>query len=463
MSKITFRHRAKDLKSQTKTPLKIRLIVSRLCSLEMNSGLYVKPFDWNKKEGEPIKRYNTIGGNLTKKTTDDYNELVSSLSNLETFILNKEKEAEIEGLTINSQWLKATLDEFNGKTTKIDKSTGLSNLLIDQIKKYIELAPTKKVKNKEELGLAKSTVIKYKTFQTMMENYEKHLNKPITFKELNKQFYNEFILWLLNTKGYSKNYSGKQIDHIKSICADADEYGIAVNNYYTKSESFKEENCNRYIVTYSFEEIEIIRNKEMPTECLENARKWMILGFEIGQRGNDLLAIDKKEITSVDEDGTIFMDVYQSKTDKWVNVPFLNEIAINIINNDFPYPISLQKFNEYMKDVVKICGFNEPTEGKKFNKETGRKEFGIYPKYELTTSHTLRRSFATNWYLKMEISEIMEITGHTKESQFREYINVREDKEKGSRNFAENARKIYKQFAENTKKNIEEMEQKKRA
>jgi hypothetical protein len=56
MSKITFRHRAKDLKSQTETPLKIRLVVSRDCSLEMNSGLFVKPIDWNKTKGIPIKR-----------------------------------------------------------------------------------------------------------------------------------------------------------------------------------------------------------------------------------------------------------------------------------------------------------------------------------------------------------------------------------------------------------------------
>jgi integrase len=432
MSKITFRHRAKDLKSHIETPLKIRLIVSRQCSLEMNSGLFIKPIDWNKEKDIPIKR-----------ATKEYVELDSKLSNLISFVKNKEKEAEIKDTIINSKWFKEILDEFNGKTPKAVDKEGLSNYLIDHIKKYIELAPTKKVKNKEALGLATTTIIKYKTFQSMMENYETHLNKRITFKELNKQFYNEFIHWLLKTKGYSKNYAGKQIDHIKSICKDAEEYCIEVNNYYTKLESFKEENINRYIVTYTFEEIEIIRNTKMPTECLENARKWMILGFEIGQRGSDLLAIDKTKITSVDEDGTIFMDVYQSKTDKWVNVPFLNELAINIVNNDFPYSISLQKFNEYMKDVVKICGFNEPTEGKKFNKETGRKELDIFPKYELTTSHTLRRSFATNWYLKMEISEIMEITGHTKETQFREYINVREDKEKGSRNFAGKAKKVY--------------------
>jgi hypothetical protein len=448
MSKITFRHRAKDLKSQTETPLKIRLIVSRQCSLEMNSGLFIKPIDWNKEKDIPIKR-----------ATKEYVELDSKLSNLISFVKNKEKEAENKETIIDSKWLKAILDEFNGKTPKADDKGGLSNYLIDHIKKYIELAPTNKIKNKEALGLAPNTIIKYKTFQSMMKNYEEHLKKRIKFKELDKQFYNEFTLWLLKTKDYGKNYSGKQIDHIKTICKDAEEYGIEVNNYYTKLESFKEENSNRYIVTYTFDEIEIIRNTKMPTECLENTKKWMVLGFEIGQRGSDLLAIDKTKITSIDEDGTIFMDVYQSKTDKWVNVPFLNELAINIVNNDFPYSISLQKFNKYMKDVVKICGFNEPTEGKKFNtdarrkdehsegkeliKETGRKELGIFPKYELTTSHTLRRSFATNWYLKMEISEIMEITGHTKESQFREYINVREDKEKGSRNFAGKAKKAY--------------------
>lgn len=436
MSTITFRHRAKDLKSQTETTLKIRLVVSRECSLEMNSGILVKPIDWNKEKGEPIKRYNTIAGNLTKKTTEDYDELVTKLSNLSAFVRNKEKEAEIEGLTINSQWLKATLDEFNGKTPKIDKITGLSNYLIDHIKKYIELAPTKKVKNRKALGLASNTIIKYKTFQSMMENYEKHLNKQIKFKDLGKQFTDEFINWLKFIQKYSDNYSGKQIDHLKTISTNAEEYGIEVNNYMKKVKSFKEGDDDKYIVTYSFEEIEIIRNTVMPTVCLENARKWMILGFEIGQRGSDLLAIDKAKITSIDEDGTIFMDVYQSKPDKWVNVPFLNELAINIVNNDFPYPISLQKLNEYMKDVVKICGFNEPTEGKKYNKETGRKEFGIYPKHEITSSHCMRRSFATNWYQKMETSIIMLIIGHSKESQFHEYINVRVDKEKGARNFA---------------------------
>ncbi len=435
MSKITFRHRSIDLKSQKETPIKIRLVISRNCSLEMNSGLFVKPIDWNKEKGIPIKR-----------NTKEYLELDKKLIDLVSFIKNKELDAEKTNEIINFEWLRNHIEIFNGKIPKVEKSAVVSNELIDHIQKYIDLAPTKKVKGKSSLGLAPNTIIKYKTFKNLMIRYEKAIKTRIRFKDLDKRFYNEFIHWLLVKEKYAVNYAGKQIDNIKTICSDAIEYEIEVNRYFSKMESFKEDEEDRYIVTFSFEEIEIIRNTEMPNESLENTKKWMILGFEIGQRGNDLLAMDRRNLTSKDESGNIYMNVYQHKTKKWVNVAFIHPYAVNILENEFPYPIAIQNLNENMKEVAKVCGFIAPTEGKKFSANSGRKEFGIYPKYELTTSHTMRRSFATNWYQKMETSIIMEITGHTKEEQFREYINARADKEAGSRNFAEKAQKAFQQI-----------------
>ncbi len=435
MSKITFRHRAKDLKSQTKTPLKIRLVVGRNCSLEMKSGKFVSPIDWNKERGVPIDR-------KTKECTEFKNKINALRSYIETKLEASEKANEI----INLEWLAKHVDIFNGKIPKEKEEALASNFLTDHIQKYIELAPTKKVRNKSSLGLAPNTIIKYKSFLNMIIRYEKVIKKRIVFKELDKRFYNNFINWLLVKEKYSLNYAGKQIDNLKTMCSDAIGYEIEVNNYYNKMQSFKEDDEDRYIVTFSFEEIEIIHNTVMPNESLENTRKWMILGFEIGQRGNDLMAIDKKNITSEDEDGNIYLEVYQQKTKKWVNVALINPNAINILQNNFPYPIAIQNLNENMKKVAEICGFSEQTAGKKFNAETGRKEFGVYPKHELTTSHTLRRSFSTNWHQLMETSIIMEITGHTKEEQFREYINVRVNKEEGARNFAEKARNALRQI-----------------
>ena len=56
------------------------------------------------------------------------------------------------------------------------------------------------------------------------------------------------------------------------------------------------------------------------------------------------------------------------------------------------------------------------------NPETNRKEKGMYPKYELVTSHICRRSFATNFYAKMPTALIIRVTGHSTEREMLNYI-----------------------------------------
>lgn len=47
------------------------------------------------------------------------------------------------------------------------------------------------------------------------------------------------------------------------------------------------------------------------------------------------------------------------------------------------------------------------------------------PKYKLVSSHTARRSFATNAYLAgVPTISIMKITGHKTESAFMKYIKI---------------------------------------
>ena len=58
-----------------------------------------------------------------------------------------------------------------------------------------------------------------------------------------------------------------------------------------------------------------------------------------------------------------------------------------------------------------------------------RKVLDFYPKHELITTHSFRRSFATNYYKQIPTGVLIGITGHSKESLFLEYINKREDKD----------------------------------
>ncbi len=433
MSSISFRIRGKQ--AGKSYPIKLRLSISRNNVLEVNSGQIINSDDWDFKKQFPKKNRDAEVKTIEAK-------LQSILANININLLK----AQNNGSEINNEWLRQQIsneydEDIRNRIFQPKTEDEKQEYLINHIEKYIELAPSKKVKGKSSLGLEENTIKKYITFKNLMIRYESVIKKKIKFEHINKDFIDNFIHWLRIDEGYSDNYSGKQIDHIKTMCNDAQKYEIKINNYAEYIERFKERDDDRFIVTYSFDEIEIIRNTEMPNERLENTKKWMLLGFEIGQRGSDLLNIDKRKITNIDENGWIFWDVYQKKPDKWVNVPIINPHTINIVHHQFPYKITLQKFNVYMKEVFKICGFTEMTEGKKYFSENGikRKVFGTYPKWEISSSHSFRRSFATNWYQLMETSIIMEITAHTRENVFKIYINKREDKEKHARNFAKHA------------------------
>jgi hypothetical protein len=59
-------------------------------------------------------------------------------------------------------------------------------------------------------------------------------------------------------------------------------------------------------------------------------------------------------------------------------------------------------FNKQIKALCKMAGINELVSGFKNNPKTRRKEIVKAPKYEFVTSHIMRRSFASNYYGKIE-------------------------------------------------------------
>ena len=94
-------------------------------------------------------------------------------------------------------------------------------------------------------------------------------------------------------------------------------------------------------------------------------------------------------------------------------------------NGVLPQSISNQKFNDYIKEVCKLAKIDS-TELKSITKGGLRAQHS-FKKYDLITSHTARRSFATNLYLSgFPAISIMAITGHKTERAFMAYIRVTE-------------------------------------
>jgi len=129
---------------------------------------------------------------------------------------------------------------------------------------------------------------------------------------------------------------------------------------------------------------------------------------------------------------TEFIELTQKKTGKRVAVPMHPKVKaiLDKRNGKFPYYISDVKINLHIKDVCKLAGINQPTEGGKMvtdkkNKIT-RKQSGTFPKHELISSHVCRRSYATNFYGEMPTSWLISITAHSTEKQFLEYVGKSE-------------------------------------
>ncbi|MGK4566763.1 tyrosine-type recombinase/integrase [Flavobacterium sp. 3HN19-14] len=407
MASVQFRIRSKANKN---VAVKIRVSLGRNNDLELNTGFTINPNSWSDKT------------HLPKQNATENKQLYNNLKKLETFVFDNLNKDLSKGILVDSFWLETQISDCFGRIEKNDVG-----LLSNHIQYIIDNANTRKIKGRKSLGLSESRVKSYVTFKNVIAEYEAVIKKKIHFLDVNKSFVDRFTNWLINTKNFATNYAGKHIDNLKTVCVDAKRNEIPTNPFVEHIQSFSESEEDKFIVTLSFDELEKIKEAEIKSDAYNNARKWILIGCEIGQRGGDLLDITKENIRY--KSGNIYLDLIQQKTKKSVTIGIIAPHVIDIIENDFPYKISTQKLNEYIKKVCEIAKIDEVIEGKKLNAKTNRKELKFYPKHELITTHSFRRSFATNYYKKIPTPILINITGHSKESLFLAYINKREDKD----------------------------------
>jgi len=433
MATVNFRLRSQANKNVS---IKVYLSTGRGNLIELNTGFTINPKDWSDTTDRP-------------KQNNTENKLIfNNLKKLESFIFENLNNDLGNGVLIDNYWLQNQINTCFERVEKTD-----NGLLTNHIQYIIDNANTRKIKGTKKIGLSKSRIKNLETFKKLIETYQKETKKQINFLDINKSFVERFTNWLMNTKNYSTNYSGKVIDNLKTVCLDAEKSdNIKTNPYINQIEGFAESNEDRYIVTLSFNELDKISDAEIKNPAYDNARNWLLIGCEIGQRAGDLLNITKDNIRY--KGGNMYLDLTQQKTGKSVTIGIVNPRIIDIIENNFPHKISTQKLNFYIKKVCEIAEINEMTEGKRLNPkakkdnpESMRKILGFYPKYELITTHSFRRSFATNYYKRIPTAILIGITAHSKESLFLHYINRVEDKDANADLF----RTFYEQMNKDTK------------
>lgn len=208
---------------------------------------------------------------------------------------------------------------------------------------------------------------------------------------------------------------------MQSLVRKASQYNYAVDNTYDEVD-LREEPTNA--VFLSMNEITRIYYykfiKQDKRKAKERIRDLFVVGCLTALRYSDYSTLTKDN----------FQDDYivkrTKKTNVTVKVPmhdYIKEIIAKYGGN-IPSGLCIQYFNKYLKVIMKEIGLDDKIT---FSFTKGGQLYTVTrEKWELISSHTARRSAATNLYLtgRMKTLEIMRLTGHKTESNFFRYIRL---------------------------------------
>lgn len=240
---------------------------------------------------------------------------------------------------------------------------------------------------------------------------------------ITEEFLDDFIIYLENV-GLRHNTIVGYIQKMQSMVRKASQYNYAVDSTYDEID-LRLENTNA--VFLSMNEITRIYyykfEKQDKRKAKERIRDLFVLGCLTALRYSDYSTL------TVDNLQDRYIVKRTKKTNVDVKVPahdYILEIYSKYGGN-IPGGLCIQYFNKYLKVIMKEIGLNDPIT---FSYTQGGKLVTVTrEKWELISSHTARRSAATNMYLtgRMKTLEIMKLTGHQSEQNFFRYIRLTND------------------------------------
>ncbi len=271
---------------------------------------------------------------------------------------------------------------------------------------------------------ATNTISKYKTILKHLKEFESKKRYPIDFETINLDFFYKYLTFLKGKK-MAPNTIAKNIQIIKTFMNEALDLGYTTNMQH-KHRKFAAAWVAVDSVYIPERQIIKLYNFDLSAnKSLEQVRDLFVFGCFTGLRYSDYSTVKPQNIIKFVDDDTgkenLFIKMLTAKTGEEVIIP-CHPIVIELFEkyksnpNRLPKSISNGKFNAYIKKVCEIAGMTAT--GALIGQPNK-------PLYECISSHTARRSLATNLYLDgYPTIEIMKITGHKTEKAFLIYIKV---------------------------------------
>lgn len=432
------------------------------------------------RSGQNVRRI-PLGFCVTADDWESFSQYYSSMSEDEgTIGKGDQAEGIVSSLGITNQRMGLILDDIRERLLDDDSfictddvvplvvSTRVALLLLDRFH-IMESARKKKVK---AVSLAKcidryaddkesGRLFKDGTLQKVTAGYVRELRfcaghiraferthgERITLEDVTMELRDEYIGWC-RKKGLSTNSTVKLLKTIHCVMKFSFEEGLTENTIHAHSDFvLKDERIGSillsgkqlqemYTLDLSSEEkiMNLVkackigkRKMEKYTSLLaperismiEQARDIFIVGCLTGQRYSDYQRLNANMIIKMD--GIHFIGIVQQKTRRKVVIP-LDIRAVEILaryGDDGLPDLTINQVNECLHLIGELLHWTWKPD---FNGSAPHSRVGIRF-CDLLTSHTARRSFATNAYAqRVPVDSIMAVTGHSSEFRLRGYV-----------------------------------------
>jgi len=251
-----------------------------------------------------------------------------------------------------------------------------------------------------------------------LEAYEK-ITKVAYAQEMDDKWFEGFLSYLISL-GLKKNTINSSVRNLVSILRKF----CKENKVFCLVDEFR---YGPEITTQVFNNVAEIKKiigldlSSLPG--LEAIRDAYVIQCYTGLRRSDLKTLlSDISLYTLQENGRKYFRIRTAKTDTVVVIPIANAILQILERRNWKLKhCSIQLYNRQIKHIAELAGITQSTEV--YFTKNGQKTKEVYPKNELMSSHTARRSFATNAFLAgIPTLKIRQITGHTTEASFMAYI-----------------------------------------
>lgn len=285
----------------------------------------------------------------------------------------------------------------------------------------------KRLKFRSSCKVSDGYITNMKSALVRLSEFEKVTGRTYLLDDVGMSFQREFVGFLVR-KGLKPNTIKTRMSSIHVVMREAVDRGMTENRDFDDPDfvPLQEPVDSVYLTEKQLEELKNLkidqcegkicgmrlgmRNRKM----LEMTRDLFLMGCVTGQRFSDYRRINDKMVVCIGR--YKFISLKQKKTGTDVLIPVNDYIMKTLENYGGVMPnVGLATFNRNVRVLGEMMGWTWRTDwmrcGMRF--------------CDMLSSHTARRSFATNAYQRgVPLKSIMAVTGHRSERSLRMYLKL---------------------------------------